>query len=426
MYLFLHHIGSRLRPLLLLLSFVLIVPANLASASPNGEVYRQAKAGTVLIIGTNDTDHSLSVGSGFFISKDGILVTNAHVVEDSSRLVIYVGDQAIFQNPDVLLVDGDADLAALRIQPGHIDALLLATELPEESTPVIAVGYPRLVDILNIGFALHSTITPGTINGAVEGRTRAQSRHATYLQMTGALNSGNSGGPIIDLDTGEAVGMVTQTVPYLERARDRNGNVLGSVMMRSGIGYAIPATRIRQWLLGNRLASPTQLDQRSAVFPNSAKKDNPIVAANHSFATGHLVHTMAIALSMDSDLLELAVSHYEVALEQHPGAPWIVGNLGMAYFSLGKKDQAMASFVEACKNDPCSVMTAYHLGLVLEATAPHNEDLNAWEAFLAELAPSADQEEWNTHMREVVTRAESLTGGLQPKPVLTYSPTAKP
>jgi trypsin-like peptidase len=426
MYLSLHHISSRLLAFTVLLSFLVIVPASLTRAAPRADVYRQAKSGTVLVLGINDADHSLSVGSGFFVSEDGILITNAHVVEESSRLVIYVGDQAVFPNPDVLLVDGDADLAALRIQPSRVDALLLATEVPEVSTSVIAVGYPRLVDILNMGFALHSIIATGNINGVAEGRTRSLGRHATYLQMTGTLNSGNSGGPIIDIDSGEAVGMVTQTVPYLERARDRNGNVLGTVMMRTGIGYAIPATRIRQWLLGNRLASPTQLDQRSAVFSNSAKKDNPIVAANRSFATGHLVHTMAIALSMDSDLLELAVSHYEVALEQHPGAPWIVGNLGMAYFSLGKTDQAMASFVEACKNDPCSVMAAYHLGLVLEANAAHNEDLSTWEMFLTKLAPSADQEEWNTHMHEVITNAESLTASLRPKPVLTYPPTAKP
>ena len=426
MNLLIHHIVSRLRILTLLFSIVVMVPANLALASPRAEVYRHAKSGTVLIVGINDTDHSLSIGSGFCISQDGILVTNAHVVEDSTRILIYVGDQTIFQNPDVLLVDGDADLAALRIQPGHVDALSLAIELPEESTPVIAVGYPRLTDILNIGFALHSTIAPGSINGVAEGRTRTQGRQTTFLQMTGTLNSGNSGGPIIDLDSGAAVGMMTQTVPYLERARDRNGNVLASVMIRSGIGYAIPATRIRQWLVENRLASLTQLDRPSSVFSNNAKKDDPTIAANRSFATGHLLHTMALMLSMDSDLLELAVSHYEVALQQHPGASWIEGNLGMAYFSLGKKDKAVAKFVDAFKNDPRSATAAYHLGLVLEANGPQKEDLNTWEVFFTKLAPSADQDEWNTHMREAVARAEALTASLHSKTVLTSPPTSKP
>ena len=425
MNLLIRHIGSRLRTLTLLLSVLLMVPT-LALASPGAEVYRHAKSGTVLIIGINDADHSLSIGSGFFISEDGLLVTNAHIVEDSTRVMIYVGDQTIFPNPDVLLVDGDADLAALRIHAGHVDALSLAAELPEESTPVIAVGYPRLTDILNIGFALHSTIAPGSISGVAEGRTRTQGRQATFLQMTGTLNSGNSGGPIIDMDSGEAVGMMTQTVPYLERARDRNGTVLASVMIRSGIGYAIPATRIRQWLVENQLAPPSQLEGPPSAFANNAKKNDTTFAANRSFATGYLLHTMAVMLSMDRDLLELAVSHYEAALEQHPGASWIEGNLGMAYFSLGKKDKAVAKFAEAFKNAPRFATAGYYLGLILEASGSQKEDLNTWEAFLTKLAPSADQDEWNTHMREAVTRAEALTASLHSKPVLTSPPTSKP
>jgi len=402
-----------------------MVPAHLALASPGADVYRHAKSGTVLIIGINDADHSLSIGSGFFISEDGLLVTNAHIVEDSTRLLIYVSDQTIFPNPDVLLVDGDADLAALRIHTGHVDALSLAPELPEESTPVIAVGYPRLTDILNMGFALHSTIAPGSINGVAGGRTRTQGRQTTFLQMTGTFNAGNSGGPIMDMDSGEAVAMMTQTVPYLERARDRNGTVLASVMIRSGIGYAIPATRIRQWLVENQLSSLTQLDRPSSVFSNNPKKDDSFVA-NRSFATGHLLHTMATMLSMDRDLLELAVSHYEAALEQHPDASWIEGNLGMAYFSLGKKDKAVAKFVEAFRDDPRSATAAYYLGLVLEANGPQKEDLNTWEAFLTKLAPSADQDEWNTCMREAVTRAEALTASLHSKAVLASAPPSKP
>jgi hypothetical protein len=170
--------------------------------------------------------------------------------------------------------------------------------------------------------------------------------------MTGTLNSGNSGGPLIDLGSGEAVGLVTQTVPYLERARDQDGNVLGSVIIRSGIGYAIPATRIRHWLVENRLVSLTQLDRPSPAFPASIKKDDPTAAANRSFATGYLLHIMALVLSMDSDLLELAASHYEAALEQHRGVPWIMCNLAMAYFSLGKKDQALEKLTGSFYAEP--------------------------------------------------------------------------
>jgi hypothetical protein len=98
----------------------------------------------------------------------------------------------------------------------------------------------------------------------------------------------------------------------------------------------------------------------------------------------------------------------------------------MAYFSLGKKDKAVAKFVEAFRNNPRSATAADHLGLVMDANRPQKEHLNSWEVFLTKLAPSADQDEWNTYMREAVTRAEALTGSLHSKTVLASPPTSKP
>ena len=113
---------------------------------------------------------------------------------------------------------------------------------------------------------------------------------------------------------------------------------------------------------------------------------------------------MALVLSKDSDLLELAVSHYEAALEQHRGASWIMCNLGMAYYSLGKKDKAAAQFAEAFQNDPASATSSYHVG--------QNANLNTWDLLLAKLPLSANQDEWNTNMREAVTRAKLVSTSL--------------
>jgi S1-C subfamily serine protease len=228
-----------------------------------------------VIISLQEDEHSVSIGSGFFVTKDGILVTNAHILEDAERILVYVENQAVFANPRVLFVDPDADLAALQLQSAEVTALQFAQHAPDEATQVIAVGYPRLIDVLNMGFALHSTITPGTINGHVNGRTRIEGRHATFLQITGTLNAGNSGGPLVDMESGDVVGMVTQTVPYLERAKDKNGAVVASVTIRSGIGYAIPATRIRQWLVEHRLLSLDQLSRAAAPVAIASSNEDP-------------------------------------------------------------------------------------------------------------------------------------------------------
>jgi S1-C subfamily serine protease len=105
-----------------------------------GDLYRQAKAATVLIVGINEESHALSFGSGVFISEQGLVLTNAHVVEDSTRLFVYIRNQAIDPAAQIVAIDSDLDLAALRVHTNYpIPFLPLAAEIPDEGTPTIAV-----------------------------------------------------------------------------------------------------------------------------------------------------------------------------------------------------------------------------------------------------------------------------------------------
>ena len=140
--------------------WVLLITPSFASS--RADVFRHAKAATALILSINDSaqsytdlsryarealkagglDHpAVSMGSGFFIDGDGLLITNFHVIEDHTRLYLYVGDQFIHSDPEVLAVDADLDLAALRVTQPNIVILTLAEEMPPEGSEVIAVGY---------------------------------------------------------------------------------------------------------------------------------------------------------------------------------------------------------------------------------------------------------------------------------------------
>src|SRR6476646_9340638 len=211
----------------------------LVSCFPLGDLYRQAKAATVLIVGINDESHALSFGSGVFISE-GVVLTNAHVVEDSTRLFVYIRNQAIDSGATVLAIDSDLDLAALRIQTDlPVPFLPLAAEIPDEGTPTIAVGYPRVSDVLHMGLTLHASVIPMTITGAAMGRSRTAGVPVPFVQTVGMLNAGSSGGPLVDSETGELAGLVVHTVPYLEPVKNDRGERLGTAMMRAGLSYSI-------------------------------------------------------------------------------------------------------------------------------------------------------------------------------------------
>jgi tetratricopeptide (TPR) repeat protein len=334
-------------------------------AATRADLIRQAKSSTVLILAVNDATRSVSLGSGFFVNRDGLLVTNAHVIEEGSRLHLYVDDRAVYSVPEVVAVDPDLDLAALRIKSSSVSTLRLGEDPPLEGSEVIAVGYPRITDILQMGFALHPTIALGTVSGVVQGRSRTEGRLASFLQLTGILNFGNSGGPLIDLESGAVAGMVVTTVPYLERARDRSGAAIGSVTMKSGIGYSIPAHVIRQWLAKNHLSvgSEPVVMKPHAVGWRMAEPD-----AARSFATGHLLQTIAMVLHDDADLLKLAIHHYETAVSLRSDAFWAARNLARAHASLGEWDKAAHAYEAALKEAPEDVALLTDAGLAWQRT----------------------------------------------------------
>ena len=182
-------------PLSLLVSLLFLVSTpDMALSFTQGDLYRQAKAATVLIMGINDESNALSFGSGVFISEQGLVLTNAHVVEDSTRLFVYIRNQAVDSDVKVLAIDSDLDLAALRVQTDlPVPFLPLAAEVPEESTPTIAVGYPRVSDVLQMGLTLHASVIPMTITGAAMGRSRTAGQPIPFVQTVGMLNAGSSG-----------------------------------------------------------------------------------------------------------------------------------------------------------------------------------------------------------------------------------------
>jgi serine protease Do len=160
-----------------------------------------------------------SLGSGFIIDASGIVVTNNHVIADADEINVIMNDGTKIK-AEIVGIDKKTDLAVLRFKPvkplvavkfGDSDKLRLGEW-------VIAIGNP---------FSLGGTVTAGIVSA--RNRDIASGPYDNYIQTDAAINRGNSGGPLFNLD-GEVIGVNTLIISPTG----------GSI----GIGFAVPSKTV--------------------------------------------------------------------------------------------------------------------------------------------------------------------------------------
>lgn len=169
-----------------------------------------------------------SLGSGFIISSDGYILTNAHVVETADEITVKLNDKREFA-AEVIGTDRKTDIALIKIN---------ATDLP-----IVAQGNPENLKVgewvVAIGspFGFEHSVTAGIVSA--KGRSLAQENYVPFIQTDVAINPGNSGGPLFNMK-GEVVGINSQIY-------SRTGGFMG-------LSFAIPinvATEIADQLKVN-------------------------------------------------------------------------------------------------------------------------------------------------------------------------------
>jgi serine protease Do len=167
------------------------------------------------------TRRAQSLGSGLIVDPSGIVVTNAHVIEGASRILVVLRDGRELE-ADVLGADRDADLAVLKVAQRNLPATPLgrSADLMMGET-VIAIGNP---------FGLSNTVTTGVLSarGRMVPAEGGGTRFSDFLQTDASINPGNSGGPLVNL-AGQVIGVNTAIIQGA-----------------SGIGFAIPADRAQR------------------------------------------------------------------------------------------------------------------------------------------------------------------------------------
>jgi serine protease Do len=155
-----------------------------------------------------------SLGSGFIISADGYILTNAHVVNDADEVLVKLTDKREFK-AKIIGIDRRTDVALLKIDANNLPRVVFGdpTQL-KVGEWVVAIGSP---------FGLENTLTAGIVSA--KGRALPQENYVPFIQTDVAINPGNSGGPLFNLK-GEVVGINSQIF-------SRSGGYMG-------LSFAIP------------------------------------------------------------------------------------------------------------------------------------------------------------------------------------------
>jgi len=160
---------------------------------------------------------SSSLGSGFVIDASGIVVTNNHVISDADEIMVIFNDGRKLK-AEIIGKDPKVDLAVLRVKP---DKPLIAVKFGDSDVEkigdwVMAIGNP---------FGLGGSVSAGIISA--KNRDISDQSYGQYLQTDAAINKGNSGGPLFNMD-GEVIGI--------------NTAILSPTGGSIGIGFAIPSS----------------------------------------------------------------------------------------------------------------------------------------------------------------------------------------
>jgi serine protease Do len=253
---------------------------------------------------------SQSLGSGFIISADGYIMTNAHVVESADKITVRLTDKREFQ-AKVIGADKRTDVALLKIEA--------------EGLPKINVGNP---DKLKVGewvvaigspFGFDSSVTAGIVSA--KGRSLPQDNFVPFIQTDVAINPGNSGGPLFNMN-GEVVGINSQIYT-------RSGGSMG-------LSFAIPidvATQVVDQLrstgkvtrgrigvviqeLTRELAESFGLSKPVGALISSVEKDGPADKAG--------IKASDVILKFDGKLVDSSGDLPRIVAATKPGSKVVV------------------------------------------------------------------------------------------------------
>ncbi|MEP7077018.1 MAG: trypsin-like peptidase domain-containing protein, partial [Acidobacteriota bacterium] len=333
------------------------------------ELVKRIKPSAVAIETFDAKGNTLSRGSGFFVAADRI-ITNRHVIERSSLVEVHLVDGRKFPVRGVLAVDGEGDLALLKIDAPKPPAmpLQIVGTVPQEGESIVVIGNPYGLE--------------GSVSNGIVSAVRVIPGYGKIIQITAPISPGSSGSPVVNM-FGQVIGVAT-----LQASEGQSLN------------FAVPSERIAQLKIGelqtvSTLTAETQKNKRSAAerfyslglaqlsrddfaralpyFERAAEADPNYAEAWYQagFCYGTLGrHTDALRASRN-------------AAKLRPDWADTFVNIGASSFALGQFKEAADAYRQALKLEDTNPDTEYAYGLTLNKLGRTDEEILAYKRTIA-------------------------------------------
>lgn len=244
-------------------------------------------------------------GSGFIVSPDGLILTNAHVVDGAQEVTVKLTDRREFK-AKVLGTDPQTDVAVIRIDATNLPTVRLGDPSQVRvGEPVLAIGSP---------YGFENTVTAGIVSA--KSRSLPDDTYVPFIQTDVAVNPGNSGGPLFN-QRGEVIGI--------------NAQIYSQTGGYQGLSFAIPidvATKVQQQLVATgkvtrgrlgisvqevnqALAQSFGLPKPTGALVNSVEPDSP--AARAGLKPGDVI------VQLDNDVIDHSGDLPEHVADLKPG-----------------------------------------------------------------------------------------------------------
>lgn len=343
------------------------------------EIIKKIEPSTVIIFSYDNKGNVLRQGSGFFISQNGDIITNYHVIQGASSVYVKTSDDKVYPIAYIVASDEKSDIIrfSIDIPSKYVQPLSLSTTLPEVGERIIVYGSP---------LGLEKTVSDGIVSAI-----REIPDFGKIIQITAPTSSGSSGSPVLNMN-GEVIGIAT--FQFIEG---------------QNLNFAISSEKIFDTVFyEERKVTKTEISEKNLLLLSSEEIYRIAIEYVDQKRYEEALKIFNLSILKDKDFVNAyyyagwtciqlerydnAISYLKKTLELNEQSSEAYFYLGLAYFYLDKLDESVKSFNELLsrKGPFKQKETLLCLGVIYDRLEKYEKAIEYYERYIDIDSDNAD------------------------------------